>query len=468
MGRKAYTSAVKFFRDVTQLDFFGWADDDLNLEAVVYIPFKDIDKCASLMVIPEKIRQRMSLQITPQFLRISVPKINSKPMSGLLSEFARTATISKKKEKLTEQRILRVATVAVPTGSFSPLAPRTVEEQVNLFATHVGSAYKLMLQQGPLLPDEAAICVLPEFYSHCRGRETSRLFMPYDMQRELLAGYCAVSREFPELLIMVNITATTKDNVVDELGKSIGHNARPQKTNMLIGIKNGEVVYINYKFNKGPADIPGEETLSAELERNSYYQATADRGIMKLDYLKQFKGITLAGSVCIDAAEGVVGKYLRKQFSAFSEDEFGPAVQIISSSSMTLSQGFRKRSDLINRDNGAHLIVTPKTGQGILIQADGHNAIKRSGVWIIDGENFIPQVPVASQVLLDKAEISTYSVGVNLLHNKLHDQVGHDIEEESSTHKSVPVNTPSAPESTSSSSESTSNKSEPPLVTSII
>ncbi|WP_019217811.1 hypothetical protein [Legionella tunisiensis] len=236
---------------------------------------------------------------------------------------------------------MRVATVATSTGDFSQRAPRTIEEQVDLFATHVGSAYALMLQQGPLLPDEAAICVLPEFYSHCRRGGSSRLFMPYDMQQELLTGYCQVSKEFPDLLIMVNITATTKDSVVDELGKSLEHKARPQKTNILFGIKHGEVVYINYKFNKGPADIPEDERLSAELERNSYYHASADRRVMKLDYLKQFKGITFAGSVCIDAAEGVISKYLSQQFPSFSEDEFGPAVQIISSSSMTLSQSFK-------------------------------------------------------------------------------------------------------------------------------
>lgn len=437
MGKKAYTAAVRLLREVTKLDFFGWVDDDWNVDAVVYVPYKDLGKCASLMLLPEKIRQRMSLQFTPHFVRISLPKLNSKPVSQLLSEVACTAKIDKKKEQLTEQRIMRVVTIATPTGSFSKLAPRTVKEQVDLFAMHVGSAYKLMLRQGALLPDEAAICVLPEFYSHCRKEDTSRLFMPYDMQQELLAGYCTVSKEFPELLIMVNITATTKDNVVDELGQSLEHRARLQKTNILFGIKNGEVVYINYKVNKGPADIPEDELLSVESERNSYYHATADRRVMKLDYLKQFKGITFAGSVCIDAAEGVIGKYLCKQFPSFSEDEFGPAVQIISSSSMTLSQGFKKRSALVNPDNGAQQIVTPKTGQGILIQADGHDTLKRSGVWITEGDHLISQAPVATRVLSDKTEISAYSIGVNLLHNKLHDEVGIDIEEESSTDKRV-------------------------------
>ncbi|KTD02035.1 hypothetical protein [Legionella feeleii] len=436
MGRKAYTTAVRFLRDVTQLDFFGWADEELQVDAVAYVSYKEFAKCALLLQIPANIRQKMSLEFTPNFLRITVPKINVKPMSTELGKFmlaAKNPSVTKRPDHLTEQRIMRVATVATPTGGFTQLAPRTVKEQVDLFATHVGSAYKLMLEQGALLPDEPAICVLPEFYSHCRSPETSRLFMPYDMQQQLLAGYCAVSKEFPELLIMVNITATTKDMVVDELGKSLEHRARLQKTNMLFGIKNGEVVYINYKVNKGPADIPEDERLSAESERNSYYHATADKRVMKLDYLKQFKGITFAGSVCIDAAEGVIGKYLRQQFSSFSEDEFGPAVQIISSSSMTLSQGFKKRSALVNTDNGAQQIVTPKTGQGILIQADGHNTLKRSGVWIVDGENLISQTPVNTQVLSDKTEISAYSIGVNLLHNKLHNEVGMDIEEESST-----------------------------------
>ncbi|MCC5014843.1 MULTISPECIES: hypothetical protein [unclassified Legionella] len=435
MGRKTYTTAVRFLRHVTQLDFFGWADDDLQVDAVAYVSYKEFAKCALLLEIPASIRQKMSLEFTPHFLRITVPKINVKPMSTELGKFmlATSPSMTKRKDHLTEQRIMRVATVATPTGGFTRLAPRTVKEQVGLFAMHVGAAYKLMLKQGALLPDEAAICVLPEFYSHCRSGETSRLFMPYDTQQQLLAGYCAVSKEFPELLIMVNITATTKDNVVDELGKSLEHRARLQKTNILFGIKNGEVVYINYKVNKGPADIPEDERLSVESERNSYYHATADRRVMKLDYLKQFKGITFAGSVCIDAAEGVIGKYLRKQFPSFSEDEFGPAVQIISSSSMTLSQGFKKRSDLVNSDNGAQQIVTPKTGQGLLIQADGHNTLKRSGVWIVEGENLISQTPVATGVLSDKTEINAYSIGVNLVHNKLHDVVGIDIEEESST-----------------------------------
>lgn len=330
---------------------------------------------------------------------------------------------------------MRVATVATPTGEFSKRAPRTVEEQVVLFATHVKSACTLMLKQGPLLPDEAAICVLPEFYSHCKGIDSSRLFMSYDMHQELLTGYCEVSKKFPELLIMVNITAMTKDSVIDDLGKSLEHKARPQKTNILFGIKNGEVVYMNYKINKGPADIPEDERINAELERNSYYHASADRRVMKMDYMKQFKGITFAGSVCIDSAEGVISKYLSRQFPSFREDEFGPAVQIISSCSMTLSQSFKKRSALVNPDNGTHQIVTPKTGQGILIQADGHHTLKRSGVWIIDGENFIPQPPVFTEVLPDKTEVSAYSIGANLLHNKLHDVVGIDIEEESPTIK---------------------------------
>ncbi|WP_156812598.1 hypothetical protein [Legionella tunisiensis] len=96
-------------------------------------------------------------------------------------------------------------------------------------------------------------------------------------------------------------------------------------------------------------------------------------------------------------------------------------------------------------DKGTQQIVTPKTGQGILIQADGHNTLKRSGVWVIDGENFISQEPVATRVFPDKTTISAYSLGVNLLHNKLHDEVGIDIEEESATTKLEVIPNPPPP-----------------------
>ncbi len=98
MGRKAYTTAVRLLRDVTKLDFFGWVDDDWNVDAVVYVPYKDFEKCASLMLLPENIRRRMSIQVTPHFLRFSLPKLNSKPVSQLLSEFAHTVSIDKKKK----------------------------------------------------------------------------------------------------------------------------------------------------------------------------------------------------------------------------------------------------------------------------------------------------------------------------------------------------------------------------------
>lgn len=80
---------------------------------------------------------------------------------------------------------------------------------------------------------------------------------------------------------------------------------------MLLGIKNGVIVYASYKLNKGPADIPENELTSSEAERNTYWQGSVDKKLMPLAYFKQFKGVTIAGSVCIDAQEGVLGKYLK-------------------------------------------------------------------------------------------------------------------------------------------------------------
>ncbi|WED42835.1 hypothetical protein [Legionella cardiaca] len=432
MGKKAYSSAIMFLRDVTGLNFFGWVDDDHNVDAVVYIPYSDIGKLASVLIIPENIRKNMKMDITSSFIRLAVPRINSHPMLTYLDKFQQKKEPEKKKDDLSEQRALRIATVSMPTGTFAKIAPRTIEAQINLFEEHVCSAYELMAKQGKFFPDEIAICVMPEFYSHCSSSGQSCLFMPHSLQQELLAGYCNTSTRYPELLIMVNLTATTPNPVTDTVGENIGHKPKLQKTNMLFGIKNGAIVYASYKLNKGPADIPESELVFSEAERNTYWHGSVDKQLMPLAYLKQLKGVTFAGSVCIDAAEGVLGKYLRKHFEDFNEDEFGPAIQIISSSSMTLPIGYRKRSELDPMQ-----VVTPRISQGLIIQADGHDREKRSGVWLVEGESFIRQEASATAVLSNAVRIESYSVNVKLLHNKLHDHVGVDIEEEHASSPSL-------------------------------
>ncbi|CEK10520.1 hypothetical protein [Legionella hackeliae] len=423
MPKKAYTGAVKLLRNITELSFFGWVDDDYHVDAIAYLPHSELPKLASLLALPEKVRKLMSMEITPQYIRLVVPKINSEPMINYLSEVLSTVGSIKESRHLNEQRILRVATVSMPTGSFAKSGPRTIKEQVDLFHSHVHSSYNLMNKQAKLFSDELAICVMPEFYSHCSVGGQSTLFMPHDTQKELLAGYCNVSKHYPSLLIMVNLTATTPTEVTDAEGLSIGHKPKTQKTNMLLGIKDGVVVYASYKLNKGPADIPEAELTSMEAERNTYWQGQIERELMPLAYFKQYKGITIAGSICVDAAEGVLGKYLRKQFADFNTDEFGPAIQIISSSSMALPI-FKKRQEM-----DPNQVVTPQISQGLIIQADGHDKLKRSGVWLVEGENFIRQKAASTTVLDDGVCIESYSISVNLLHNKLHDYVGDDIDD---------------------------------------
>lgn len=431
MPKTAYTGAVRFLRDVTKLDWFGWVDDEYNVDAVTYLPLTAVDKTAYLLVLPEKIRALMSMEITPDFIRLSVPKVNSHPMIDYLTEFVKATGPLQKRPVLHEPRQLNIATVSMPTGSFAQTAPRSIQEQVALFEEHVDlSNGLLMKKREKFFPDEMAICVMPEFYSHCAVDSKPYLFMPYDAQQELLAGYCEVSQKYPSLLIMVNMTANTPSLVSDAEGEKIGHKPKIQKTNMLLGIKNGVIVYASYKLNKGPADIPENELTSSEAERNTYWQGSVDKKLMPLAYFKQFKGVTIAGSVCVDAQEGVLGKYLKKQFTnEFSSDEFGPAVQVISSSSMALPL-FRSRQEM-----DPNQIVTPAISQGVIIQADGHNRLARSGVWLVDENNFIRQEPKSAAVLQDGTRIESYSINVKLLHNKLHDLVGKDIEEESPSKK---------------------------------
>ncbi|KTD08737.1 hypothetical protein SAMN02746073_0883 [Legionella jamestowniensis DSM 19215] len=426
MPKKAYTSAVMFLREVTELDFFGWVDNDYNVDAVAYFPVREITKLASLLVLPEKIRKEMHMEITPHFIRVAIPKINSSPMIDYLSGFQKTVDVKKEERPLIEQRLLNIATVSMPTGSFAKSAPRTIEEQVDLFHQHVELSYKLIREQTKFFPDELAICVMPEFYSHCQFGAKSSLFMSYNAQQELVAGYCKVSKKYPSLLIMVNVTATTPTEVTDDEGLSIGHKPKFQKTNMLLGLKEGSIVYASYKVNKGPTDIPNEELTSSEAERNTYWHGAVDKKLMPLAYFKQYKGITIAGSVCVDAAEGLLGKYLRKQFPEFSTDKFGPAVQIISSSSVALPL-FKKRHEI-----DSNQVVTPEISHGLIIQADGHNTLNRSGVWLVEGENFIRQKPAGIQVLDDGTRVESYSITAKLLHNQLHDHVEEDIEEASS------------------------------------
>ncbi len=431
MPKTAYTGAVRFLRDVTKLDWFGWVDDDFNVDAVTYLPTAEVSKLAFLLVLPEKIRAQMSMEITPEFIRLSAPRINSSPMIDYLTEFMKSTVSLPKRPILHEPRQLNIATVSMPTGSYAQKEPRTLQQQVALFDHHVELSNQLLMKKRKkFFPDEMAICVMPEFYSHCAFDSKSSLFMPYPAQQELLAGYCEVSKKYPSLLIMVNVTANTSETVNDAEGVMIGHKPKIQKTNMLLGIKNGTIVYASYKLNKGPADIPHNELTSAEAERNTYWQGSADKEMMPLAYFKQFKGVTIAGSVCIDAQEGVLGKYLKKQFAdEFHTDDFGPAVQIISSSSMALPL-FKKRQEM-----APHQIVTPTISQGVIIQADGHDQLKRSGVWLVDGDDFTRQEPRGVIVSQDGSRIESYSINVKLLHNKLHDLVGKDIEEESPSKK---------------------------------
>ncbi|MDR3502751.1 MAG: hypothetical protein P4L79_09230 [Legionella sp.] len=431
MPKTAYTGAVRFLRDVTKLDWFGWVDDDFHVDAVTYLPLTDANKLAYLLVLPEKIRALMSMEINSEFIRLSVPGVNSHPMIDYLTEFVKATGPLQQRPILHEPRQLNIATVSMPTGTYAQKAPRSIQQQLALFDQHVDLSNQLLMEKRKkFFPDEMAICVMPEFYSHCAVDSKTHLFMPYDAQQELLAGYCKISQNYPSLLIMVNMTANTPSLVSDAEGESIGHKPKIQKTNMLLGIKNGVIVYTSYKLNKGPADIPENELTSSEAERNTYWQGSVDKNLMPLAYFKQFKGVTISGSVCIDAQEGVLGKYLKKQFAnEFSTDDFGPAVQVISSSSMALPL-FKNR-----QETEPNQIVTPSISQGVIIQADGHSHLKRSGVWLVDGENFTRQEPNNAKVLQDGSQIESYSINVKLLHNKLHDLVGKDIEEESPSQK---------------------------------
>lgn len=423
MVKKVHTTAINFLKNLTGLGFFGWVDNEYHVDAVAYIHKDDLHTLGSLMLLPEHIRGQMNISYHSDCLRVCLPKINSTEMVKNLSEFAQSVSMQlKNKPDSLERRALRIATISMPTGGFSKISPRTIDDQTNLFYQHTSTAYEMLLKDGKLNSDEMVICVLPEFYSHCNYKETNNLFMPFDAQEELLNNYCFISKKFPEMLIMVNITALTKNDVNDEIGKKWEHNAKKQKTNILFGIKNGEVVYKSYKHNKGPADIPKEELLTSESERNTYYHAKKDKDIMKLNYLKMFKGITFSGSVCVDAEGGEIGKYLRKKFSSYSDNTYGPSIQIISSSSVTLPI-FKKRFEI-----DSNQVVTPRIGQGLIIQADGHDKLKRSGVWIVEGEDFKRQKPTHTKTLSKNTVIETYNISANLLHNKLHEEIKDDID----------------------------------------
>lgn len=428
MGRTTYSAAILLLRHTTNANFFGWVNDDLSVDAVVYFSYAEAEKLLILKrVFSEKIWNQLNITFAAEsYIRVCLPDINSHSMIAALNELKKPLSILLKKigDKYCEQRSLKVATVSMPTGNFAKLSYRTIAQQIELFHQHVSTAYRLLTERRPLFPDEMALCVMPEFYSHCSSTGSGRLFMSHNTQTLLLAGYCKTSRYFPELLIMVNITATTATEERDAVAVTMGHKARRQKINTLVGLKNGEVVYVSYKLNKGPADIPESELLNAEAERNTYHQSVVNRKLMTLDYLKMFKGITFAGSVCIDAQEGVLGKYLQKQFPDFHCDEYGPAIQIISSCSMALPINYKKRSEL----DGAQ-VVTPMINQGLIVQADGHDKIKRSGIWLVDGENFVRQKPKATATLGHQVEIESYEVCATLLHNRLHEKVGGDIDE---------------------------------------
>ncbi|RMX22145.1 hypothetical protein EAS68_01030 [Legionella jordanis] len=424
--KKAYTSAVLMLRALSNLDFFGWVHEDYRVDAVAYIPLYEANKLLNLMNFPEGIRKQGRVFVHSNFIKVVFSGINMAPLVQDLWEFGKSQSKTRLSPVLTfsESRVLRICTISMPTGSFAKLSPRTVEQQAELFREHVTAAYGMMMKDKPFLPDELAICVLPEFYSHCSDQGSNRLFMSHSTQQSLLARYCLVSKDTPGLLIMVNITATTANEAIDDLGVKIGHRPKIQKTNILFGLKDGTVVYMSYKLNKGPADIPDEELLFSETERNSYYHAKVDKELMKLAYLKQFKGITFAGTVCIDAYEGVLGKYLQQQYPQFNEDELGPAIQIISSSSMALPLGFKKRSEL-----NPGQVVTPKQEQGLIIQADGHDKERRSGVWLVHGEDFSRLNPYTKIRLNHQVCIEGYSVLLKTLHNRLNSELDADIDE---------------------------------------
>lgn len=230
MPKTAHTGAVRFLRDVTKLDWFGWVDDDYNVDAVTYIPLTEVDKTAYLFVLPEKIRARMSMEITPEFIRLSVPRVNSHPMIDYLTEFVKATGPLQQRPILQEPRQLNIATVSMPTGSYAQMEPRSIQQQVALFDQHLDISNQLLVEnRKKFFPDEMAICVMPEFYSHCAFEGKTHLFMPYGAQQALLAGYSEVSKKYPSLLIMVNMTATTPRLVSDAEGENIGHKSKIQK-----------------------------------------------------------------------------------------------------------------------------------------------------------------------------------------------------------------------------------------------
>lgn len=413
MGKKVYTSAVRLLRDLTDIDFFGWADDELMVDAVAYISTKDIEK---LDILPVHIRNKVLLTVGPTDIRICLPKINFAPMNSDLGALQETMpSIRSKKLERIERRSFRIATLSMATGSFRSLSPRTLKEQGELFHEHIESIHHLLMEKNPFQPDEIAVCVLPEFYSHCLHEGKSQLFMPYHCQTQLLETYCSVSKKFDEILIMVNITALTESAVNDDHNAREGFKPKNQKTNMLLGLKGGQVVFVSFKVNKGPTDIPDIELKTSESERNTYYQAKVDEQLMPLSYMQQFKGVTFSGSVCIDAEEGTIGKYLKGKFPEFNVDEHGPSLQFICSSSLSLPL-FKQRHEILENQ-----LSIPKKGQGLIIQADGHDKLKRSGVWLVDGADITRLVATSSKALKNNVTIDAFHVSVDLLNNKLHD-----------------------------------------------
>jgi len=96
VGTIAYTSAVNLLRDVTGINFFGWVNDDGMVDAVAYVPMKEVQKIVGLLFIPEDIRAQMRATINPLYFQITLFQVNEKFLHQKLRALSQSIYLQQK------------------------------------------------------------------------------------------------------------------------------------------------------------------------------------------------------------------------------------------------------------------------------------------------------------------------------------------------------------------------------------
>lgn len=303
-----------------------------------------------------------------------------------------------------QARRAHIAISSMATGSFAINTPgKNVDAQIKELRTQVELAYKHLKGNSQYRKDDTLLFITPEF---CFKGE-NQLFQSYSDKKELLEGFMKISKDYPDLLIMFNLTSLTSKEKTDAEGNKLQHKPKIHKVNAVYALLNGINIFKHYKKNLGVADIPESEKKFFEEERTTYLDKQPKNAIVP--GLLQINGITIGVDICVDYNFSNLKKIITNHYHKFTAKDYGVDLHLLMSSS--LSNGFWKElnSNEIGLVGKQHCFFVQADGNGTAAVRD-----QRNGVWVIDQDKkTVMHLDSKRKAVSPTSDLAFYSIEIN-------------------------------------------------------